>query len=138
MPFGLPVVPEVYRMYSGCSESTLSGGSSAGGALASSSCHQWSRPAFSSTFLTDSPTRRSTSTFSTVGVPSTALATLSYSGTTLPRRKPPSAVTIALAPQSLTRSRIASGAKPPKITVCGAPSRAQASIAIAASGTIGM
>ncbi len=39
---------------------------------------------------------------------------------------------------SWIRSRTASGAKPPKITLWGAPMRVQASIATAASGTIGM
>ena len=39
---------------------------------------------------------------------------------------------------SWMRSRSASGAKPPKTTLCGAPMRAQASIAIGSSGTIGM
>ena len=38
---------------------------------------------------------------------------------------------------SWMRSRTASGAKPPKITLCGAPMRVHASMAIAASGTIG-
>ena len=39
---------------------------------------------------------------------------------------------------SLTRSTIASAAKPPKITECAAPMRAQASIATGSSGIIGM
>ena len=45
---------------------------------------------------------------------------------------------MTLAPQSTTRFARASAEKPPKTTVCGAPSRAQASIAIAVSGIIGM
>jgi hypothetical protein len=44
--------------------------------------------------------------------------------------------TVAL--QSLIRSRSDSGANPPKTTLCGAPMRAQASIAIGSSGIIGM
>jgi hypothetical protein len=60
------------------------------------------------------------------------------SGTTAPRRHPPSAVMTAFAPQSSMRSRSASALNPPNTTVCGAPIRAHASIAIAASGTIGM
>jgi hypothetical protein len=42
------------------------------------------------------------------------------------------------APQSLIRPESASALKPPKTTVCGAPIRAQASIAIGNSGIIGM
>ena len=42
-----------------------------------------------------------------------------------------------LACASFTRSRTDSAEKPPKITECTAPIRAQASMAIAASGTIG-
>ena len=56
----------------------------------------------------------------------------------LPRRQPPSAVTQTLALESLMRSRRASALKPPKITVCGAPMRAQASRPIASSGIIGI
>jgi hypothetical protein len=43
MPLGLPVVPDVYRMYSGCSLSSGSG-RHAGEAIDIISCHQWSRP----------------------------------------------------------------------------------------------
>ena len=55
-----------------------------------------------------------------------------------PRRKPPSAVITRLESASWMRSRTASGEKPPKITLCGAPIRAHASMAIGSSGTIGM
>ena len=40
--------------------------------------------------------------------------------------------------QSATRVASASAEKPPKTTVCGAPRRAQASIATTTSGIIGM
>ena len=40
--------------------------------------------------------------------------------------------------QSLIRSRSDSGENPPKTTLCGAPIRAQASMAIGSSGIIGM
>ena len=40
--------------------------------------------------------------------------------------------------QSLIRPESASAEKPPNTTVCGAPIRAQASIAIGSSGIIGM
>ena len=45
---------------------------------------------------------------------------------------------MTLAWQSLTRSLIASLENPPKMTVWIAPNRAQASMPIAASGTMGM
>ena len=45
---------------------------------------------------------------------------------------------ITFAWQSATRVASASEEKPPKTTVCGAPMRAQASIATTASGIIGM
>jgi len=53
-------------------------------------------------------------------------------------RKPPSAVITSFASPSISRSRRASAEKPPNTTEWGAPMRAQASMAIAASGTIGM
>ena len=55
-----------------------------------------------------------------------------------PRRQPPSAVMSTVDSASWMRSRTASGEKPPKMTLCGAPMRVQASMAMAASGTIGM
>ena len=55
-----------------------------------------------------------------------------------PRRQPPSAVRSTVDCASWIRSRMASGAKPPKMTLWGAPMRVQASMAIAVSGTIGM
>jgi hypothetical protein len=58
--------------------------------------------------------------------------------TALPRRQPPSAVISTLAWASLIRPASASALKPPKTTVCGAPMRAQASMAIGSSGIIGM
>ena len=71
------------------------------------------------------------------GVCASASSTLVLSATILPRRHPPSAVMHMTAPQSLMRSRSASAEKPPKTTVCVAPMRVHASIAIAASGIIG-
>ena len=60
------------------------------------------------------------------------------SGTMFPRLKPPSAVRTALARQSSMRSRSEFALKPAKTTLCGAPMRAQASMAMAASGVCGM
>ena len=75
---------------------------------------------------------------STVGDFASASSTFSLSGSCCPRRQPPSAVIDSLALASLLRSAIASLEKPPKITEWTAPIRAQASMAIASSGTIGM
>jgi len=84
------------------------------------------------------PVRRTTTTFSTDGDLSRLSSTACFSGISLPRRQPPSAVTTSLAWASLFRSATASALKPPKMIECGAPIRAQASIAIASSGIIGM
>ena len=72
------------------------------------------------------------------GVLAIAVSQLFLSGTLLPRRQPWSAVMRATHSASLTRSTIESGEKPPKITECAAPIRAQASIATGSSGIIGM
>ena len=58
-------------------------------------------------------------------------------GAVLPLRRAPSTVTSAFASENSIRSLTASGEKPPKTTLCGAPIRAQASIATATSGIIG-
>ena len=120
-------------MKSGCSAGRLVGGHSAEAPFICS-CHQTSRPAFISTA---SLVRRTTRQLFTVGVSASGASTFALSGTDLPRRQPPSAVMQSFAPQSLMRSRSASAEKPPKTTVCVAPMRAQASMAIAASGIIG-
>ncbi len=84
------------------------------------------------------PQRLSTTTCCTLGVFGRARSTLALSSMIRPRRQPPSAVMISFAWQSLTRSLMASELKPPKMTVCTTPSRAHASMATAASGTMGM
>ena len=84
------------------------------------------------------PVRRSTTTFSIVGASATASSALRLSGTTLPARQPSSWVIRILASASLIRSRRASAEKPPNTTECGAPSRAQASMATGSSGTMPM
>ena len=53
-------------------------------------------------------------------------------------RRAPSTVMSAFAADTASRSATADGAKPPKITVCGAPIRAHASMATTTSGTIGI
>jgi hypothetical protein len=52
-------------------------------------------------------------------------------------RHAPSTVISALASEAAIRSMTDSGAQPPKTTLCGAPMRAQASIATTTSGIIG-
>ena len=86
---------------------------------------------------TSPPVWRSTSTALTETL-SSAASTLAFSGMRLPPRSPSSAVTIQSLRQSSTRPAIASGLKPPKMTEWIAPIRAQASMAKAPSGTIGM
>ena len=57
---------------------------------------------------------------------------------TLPLRLPASALTMTVGCASSMRLARLPLAKPPKTTECSAPMRAQASIANAASGIIGM
>ncbi len=121
-------------MKSGCSESKLTAVCWSA-ADSTASCHQTSRP---STMVTSDPVRFRVTTFSTEGAFFTAASTWAFSGTSLPRRQAASWVSTTLTSASLSRSRTASAAKPPKITVCTAPIRAQASIPMAASGTMPM
>ena len=117
-----------------CSESTATGGHCSDW-RSTISCHQWSRP---STIWTSWPVRFTTIVASIVGVSASASSAWCLRPTSLPRRYPPSAVMRTFAPQSLMRPDSASAEKPPKMTVWGAPIRAQASIAIGSSGIIGM
>ena len=122
-------------MNSGSSAFMRSGSHSAGWSSTTAS-YQRSRGICISTAP---PVWRTTSTVSTDWVPGSlsAASTLAFSGTFLLPRRPSSAVMISLAPQLPTRSAMELGAKPPKTTMWIAPMRAQASIAIAASGIIG-
>ena len=121
-------------MNSGCS-APKARASCASAAFAISSCHQRSRPSAMSTACSG---RSMTSTCSTVWPGrSSAVSTASLSGKTRPLRFEPFAVMTSFAAASSTRWRIASAEKPPKITECTAPMRAQASIATTASGSIG-
>jgi len=113
----------------------MGSGGQTSAAASSAVCHQTSRGAFHATAL---PARRTTRTVCTAGHSAIPSSTAVFSGAALPRRKPPSAVITATQPPSWTRSRMALALKPPKITECGAPMRAQASSATASSGTIGM
>src|SRR5216117_2853609 len=79
------------------------------------------------------PARRKTITRLIEVLPRSASSTFRFNVTIAPRRYEPSAVTTAVAPLSMIRSRMLSELNPPKTTECTAPIRAQASIAIAAS-----
>ncbi len=98
------------------------------------SCQKRSRPSF---IAIGNPPRRTTTTCRTPGVPSSASSANVLSGTSAPRRNPPSAVTRTVARASLMRSRSDSAENPPNTTLCTAPMRAQASMAIASSGMSG-
>src|SRR3990170_3144743 len=101
MPFGLPVVPDVYSMKSMSSASIASAGH-ARDCSGTRSCHQMSRFGL---IRTSCAVRLSTSTFSTTpfAIPS-ASSTRSLRRTTFPRRKPPSAVTTTFDSASWIRS----------------------------------
>ncbi len=123
-------------MNSGSSAFISSGGQTSD-TFAVASCHQTSRCSCQSTLP---PVRFSTTTLLMVftsGLVS-ASSTFFFSGTARPPRTPSSAVITTFASESMIRPDSASGEKPPNTTVCTAPMRVHASIAIAASGTIGM
>ena len=118
------------------SSAFMRSGSQLAGWLSTTASYQRSRGICMSTAP---PVWRTTSTVSTELVPGSfsAASTLAFSGTFLPPRRPSSAVMISLLVQSATRSAIELGAKPPNTTMWIAPMRAQASMAMAASGIIG-
>ena len=121
-------------MNNGSSASSASAGQS-GEASAIASWYQRSRPSRHGTSL---PVRRTTMQVWVSGQDSRAWWVLPLSGTLRPPRGPSSAVTTTRQSESRMRSRNASGENPPNTTECTAPIRVQASIATAASGTIGM
>ena len=133
MPFGLAVVPDVYIRNSRSSASIGSHGHVAGSSGTSKSCSQWSRPACIGTSL---PVRRTTRQARSPGAAAIASSAVRLSGTVEPRRQASSWVTSTSQPMSFARSESESAENPPKTTVCGAPSRVHASIAIGSSGTI--
>ena len=118
-----------------CSRSTGTGGQSVDW-RSTTSCHQWSRPG--TIWHVAAESGRPTMDASIVGHEASASSAWGLRPIALPRRQPPSAVMSTLAPQSLMRPDSASAEKPPKTTVCGAPIRAHASIAMGSSGIIGM
>ena len=121
-------------MNRGSSESISSGGQS-GEAEAMASSYQTSLSAFPGTGL---PVRFTVTTVWTSGQLSSAFSTLALRGTFRPPRGPSSAVITTRQSESRIRSLSASGEKPPKTMEWTAPIRAQASMATAASGIMGM
>ena len=121
-------------MKSGSSAPIASGGQSVL-AVATASCHQMSLWLCQAMLP---PVRLSTITLLTLvsGLVS-ASSTFFLSGTGRPR-SPSSAVMTMEEPESMMRPARASGEKPPKTMLCTAPMRVQASMAMAASGTMGM
>ena len=87
---------------------------------------------------TSLPVRRRTTACFTPGESASASSAFAFSGTVAPCRSPSSCVISTSHPMSFIRSESESAEKPPKTTVCGAPSRAQASIATGSSGTMPM
>ncbi len=121
-------------MNSGCSALNPFGLCVAGMSLVTSS-HHLSRPRF---ILTSFPIRFWTITVLTVLFPLSALSTFSLSGTVDPLRHPASHVMTATAFESSSLSLMDSAENPPNTTECTAPILAHASMAIVASGVIGM
>ena len=74
----------------------------------------------------------------TFGETAIASSAVRLSATVEPRRHASSCVISTSQPMSCKRSERDSAEKPPKTTVCGAPIRAHASIAIGVSGTMPM
>ncbi len=121
-------------MNSGSSASITSGSHSAG-ASAMASWYQRSRP---SVQAMSPPVRLTTRQVCTLGVCARASSAWALRCTRLPPRRPSSAVISTWQSASRMRSRSASGEKPPNTTEWMAPMRAQASMAAAASGIMGM
>ena len=82
--------------------------------------------------------RRRTIDRFTPGESASASSAFRFSGTGEPLRHASSWVIRTSQPMSFSRPASDSAEKPPKTTVCGAPIRAQASIAIGSSGTMPM
>ena len=116
------------------SSASIGSGSHCGAALAVSASQEWSRP---SCIGTSPPVMRATITFRMVGQFFSASSALVLSGTRRPPRRPSSAVSSSVLSQSWMRLARLSEEKPPKTTEWMAPMRAQASIATAASTTMG-
>ncbi len=112
--------------------------SSAGQSLEAAAMASWYHTSRPLCVGTSPPVRRTTTVVCTLGQCSSAFSTFALSGTLRPPRGPSSAVMTTRQSESRTRSLSDSGEKPPKTTEWTAPMRAQASMATAASGIIGM
>ena len=84
-----------------------------------------------------SPVCLTTKMVSIVATSPMTSSTCCLMGAVLPLRRAPSTVTRALASENSMRSFTDSAENPPNTTLCGAPMRAQASIAMTTSGIIG-
>ncbi|MNH21080.1 hypothetical protein D3C79_808750 [compost metagenome] len=114
----------------------MASGGQSGLAAATASCHQMSLWSCQATLP---PVRLSTMTLLTlVSGWVSASSTFFLRGMGRPPRRPSSAVMTMEEPESMIRPERASGEKPPKTMLCTAPMRVQASMAMAASGTMGM
>src|SRR6266536_2660876 len=113
----------------------LCAGSHSVGCPSTRSCHHTSRSSCIGTWL---PVRRNTTIRSIVGASFAAWSAISFSGMAPPLRQASSWVTRTLHSVLDIRSPSDSGEKPPKTTTCGAPMRAQASIAIGNCGIMPM
>ena len=120
-------------MYSG--SLPLTGTQSAGSAASSACCQSMSRPACMSACACGRCSRMQLDGLCCAM--SMALSTIGLYSMTRLISIPQEAVNNTLGVASSRRTASSSGAKPPNTTVCTAPRRALASIAITASGIIG-
>ena len=116
------------------SSAPIGSGSQTAGWLAQSASYQWSRPAC---IGTSPPVFLTTTTLLIEGQADKASSALVLSATLRPPRRPSSAVISTEHSLSWMRDARLSGEKPPKTMEWMAPTRAQASIATAASTIIG-
>ena len=134
IPFGVPVVPEVYKIYANSLEFIST--QSAGSALDTTSSQLISRGAFN---FTSWPGLWNKIIFSILWFAILiASSTKGLYSTVLPGSKPHEAVTNSFALLSSILLASSVDANPPKTTECIAPILAHPSIAITASGIIGM
>ncbi len=133
IPFGRPVVPDVYRMYSGSAASSAT--HSAGSAPSIASSQLRSRP---STSVASNSGRCRITHRGEWPESSMARSSSGLYSTTRPGSRPHDAARISFGWQSSMRAASSCAANPPNTTECTAPMRAHASIATTASGTIGM
>ncbi len=142
-PLGRPVVPLVYIRNNGASDGSETGSTTwpRYGEMISST--KKSRPVTIGVWDAYSPScRRQTRTLSTswpcLAASASASSALTLWSTSVPLRKYPSIVMRTRLPESAILVPQALPLNPPKTSECTTPSRAQASITIGSSATIGM